>query len=330
MTVRGGTESYPQIAEGGWHEALWPGCAVPVNRQTRAALAQAIAAEHDGVVHRRDLRAVGITHDDVRTEIRAGRWARAGWHTLVIGAGEPQGRGLLWRATWECGAGAVLDGAASLVAAGMTGFELASIDVCLPKNNRCHQVVGVRLRRTAAVPPLSGAGIPRVAPAWAAIRAAQRAVSDRQAALLLCLSVQQRLLHAPHLLDAWRQVSRSHRRAVIESVVQDLCEGAHSLGELDFAKLCRRHRLPAPTRQQVRHGPNGRVYLDVYFEAARLVVEVDGGHHNLGLNPVFDALRQNELTLGADRVLRIPLLGLRLNEADFMGQLRRALNASRL
>ena len=62
----------------------------------------------------------------------------------------------------------------------------------------------------------------------------------------------------------------------------------------------------------MRTGPGGRVYLDVAWEDIGLVVEIDGGHHALALNPVDDALRQNEVTLSADMVLRIPVLGLRL------------------
>ena len=43
-------------------------------------------------------------------------------------------------------------------------------------------------------------------------------------------------------------------------------------------------------------------------EVLGLGVEVDGGHHALALNPVDDAMRQNEVTL-APTVLRIPVLG---------------------
>ncbi len=66
--------------------------------------------------------------------------------------------------------------------------------------------------------------------------------------------------------------------------------------------------------------PGGRVYLDVAWEDVGLVVEIDGGHHALALNPVDDALRQNEVTLTGDWVLRIPVLGLRLTPDAFMAQ----------
>lgn len=54
-------------------------------------------------------------------------------------------------------------------------------------------------------------------------------------------------------------------------------------------------------------------------------MEIDGGHHLLGLNPTADALRANEVALGSTRVLRIPLLGLRREPSRFMEQVARGL-----
>lgn len=71
-------------------------------------------------------------------------------------------------------------------------------------------------------------------------------------------------------------------------------------------------------------GRHGRIYLDARWRG--LVVEVDGGHHFTGLNPVDDALRANEVVIGGDRVLRLPLLGLRLVPHDFMGQVARGID----
>jgi hypothetical protein len=68
------------------------------------------------------------------------------------------------------------------------------------------------------------------------------------------------------------------------------------------------------------------VYLDVEWDG--LVVEIDGGHHLAGLNPVDDALRANELVLDGTPVLRLPVLGLRLQPEAFMAQVRRAVERS--
>ena len=115
------------------------------------------------------------------------------------------------------------------------------------------------------------------------------------------------------------------RRAFVRQVALDVADGAHSLGQLDFGALCRRHRLPVPERQVLRTTPTGRVHLDVRWAGSRLVVEIDGAGHRWGLAVTDDNLRQNEVVLTADRVLRFDLLALRLHEAEVMEQVRRGL-----
>ncbi len=107
--------------------------------------------------------------------------------------------------------------------------------------------------------------------------------------------------------------------------MRDIAFGVQSLGELDFARLCRARGLPEPSRQVVRQGDKGRIYLDVRWDGRCLVVEIDGLHHGLGLNPTLDHLRQNSVTLAGDRVLRIDVLGLRLETARFMDQVEMGL-----
>jgi hypothetical protein len=162
-----------------------------------------------------------------------------------------------------------------------------------------------------------------VRPEIAAVRAALWARSDRQAALLLAM--QQRIVEPSRLRESAEAVIRHRRRRLIRAVVEDVAGGAHSLGELDFAGLCRRARLPAPERQIVCDLRTGRVYLGCEFSRYGCVVEIDGAGHTALVDQLSDALRQNELTIGTRRVLRIPLLGLRVAEAGFMGQVRRLL-----
>ncbi len=264
-----------------------------------------------------------VSRADVRTEVAAGRWTRCGRHTVLMGTGAPTGPALWWRAVWESGSGSRLDGVAALEASGLTGFEALAIDVSIPSNNRRHRVQGVRLHRRSLMPPAGAAGVPRVDVPYAAVHAAVWAATDRQAALVLCLVLQQRLTTPSRLLVAWAATTvrvRRERRALVDDVLHDLCDGAHSLGELDFAGMCRGHGLPEPSRQVVRTLPGGRVYLDVCWEDIGLAVEIDGGQHALALNTVDDALRQNEVVLGGSRVLRIPVVGLRLSPDRFMAQ----------
>lgn len=170
------------------------------DRRTTAA---ELAAEHGGVVHRVALAHHGIGRDAIRNEVAAGRWFKVGRHTVAIGSPDLGQPASWWRALWESGSGARLDGAAALVAHGMHGFTVHTIDVSLPARNRHHRVDGVTLHRVREPDPALGAGIPRVAVEVATIHAAQWAVSDRQAALLICLPMQQRMMTTARHGSRW-------------------------------------------------------------------------------------------------------------------------------
>ncbi len=134
------------------------------------------------------------------------------------------------------------------------------------------------------------------------------------------MTVQQRLTTPRRLAAAQRLVRGRTRRAFIRAVVRDIAFGAQSLGELDFARLCRERGVREPCRQVVRETPGGRSYLDVGWQDDELVVEVDGAQHRWGLAVTGDNLRQNDLTLSGDRVLRIDVIGLRLETDRFLAQ----------
>lgn len=164
-------------------------------------------------------------------------------------------------------------------------------------------------------------------PVVAAVRAAAWAHTDRQAALILLMTCQQRLARPADMLTYAKSRPRLSRRQVIESVLRDAASGVQALGELDFARLCRKRGLPEPNRQVVRRRPGGRAYLDVEWEAYGVVVEIDGVQHLEPLHTLDDALRQNDVTMGRRVVLRIPNLGLILEEDRFLDQVERLLRS---
>jgi hypothetical protein len=166
-----------------------------------------------------------------------------------------------------------------------------------------------------------------VRPEIAAIRAAHWGVSDRQAALILCMTVQQRLTSTSRLAQASRQVRGRKRRKFVRRIVADLANGAHSLGELDFAAMCRDHGLPERDRQAVRTTRRGRIYLDVRWDSVALAVEIDGAQHRQGLAVTDDHLRKNAVSMDGTLVLGIDLVGLRLVGEEFMAQVCAAYRA---
>ena len=297
---------------------------MPTPRTRRAAAFARVAAEHGGVAHRADLSREGVTRADLRTEIRAGRWWLAGRQTVLLVGAELVGESRWWSAVWESGPGAVLDGVSALAAAGLRKFDEDTVHVSVPSANRVHRAAGVTVHRPNAVGPVVHASVPRVRPELACLRAAAWARTDRTAALLISMSVQQRIVDRERLIATWAGIRYTSRRTLLDQVVRDVCDGAESLGELDFGALCASYGLPRPDRQIRRLRPNGVAYVDAGWESVGLLVEIDGVHHVDHDAVLDDAVRQNDLVLGAERVLRIPLLGLRTDPGTFMRQVVRA------
>lgn len=284
--------------------------------------AAAAAVPHGGVLSRRLLRELGINRDEVRLQVRQRRWITHGRWTLATHTGDLTELARRWRAVWEVGERiAALDGPTALQHAGLERWREDKIHVSVPHTASIKQVEGVVVHKVRSRPSalLAPGDLPALRPAPAAVRAAHWALSDRQAALALVMPVQQRLCTGPQVLEATQLVRGRTRRGFIARVAADIALGAQAVGEVDFAVLCRRYGLPEPSRQVVRNGPRGRIFLDVRWDCG-LVVEIDGAGHRWGLAVTDDNLRQNIVAMQGDTVLRIDILGLRLVEEQFMQQ----------
>ncbi len=296
-------------------------------RRQRRQRVELLANQQDGVVSLLQVYSLGITRAEVRANVQARRWNRVGRQSLIVHTGPVDEAARWWTAVFEAGPRAFLDGESALLAAGLKHYTSERIRVSLPRGARVRRVSGVDVRQTRRWAPTDVAvgGIPRARPEVAAVRAALWATSDKQAALLLTMSVQQGLATAEGLGREMLRIKRDRRREFIHSVLLDLLGGVRSVGELEFARECRQRGLPVPTRQVVRRGTHGRYYLDVLWEDWNVCVEIDGIHHSWATNVVADALRHNDLTLQRTTVLRLPLLGFRVAPDEFFGQIESAL-----
>lgn len=232
-------------------------------------------------------------------------------------------------AVFQGGSRAHLDGASALVAAGLERFTEERLRVSVPRGARVRRTPLFDFRQTRrwSADDVVSTGVPRSRPAVAAVRGALWAVSDRQATLLLTMTVQQRLARPEEVGLELLRIRRDRRRRLLHAVVLDLIDGAGSLGELEVTRLLRRRGLPRPDRQVLRRSGRGRYYLDLYWARWKLVVEIDGIQHAWAENVVPDALRHNDLSMAGDTVLRLPLLGLRLAPDEFLDQIETALTA---
>ena len=284
-----------------------------------------------GVLSRPQVYASGVTRAEVRANLRADRWRRIGRQTIAVTSGPLSPAAERWAAVLEAGPRAFLDGISALHAAGLERFDWGSIRVSVPRGARVRRVPGVDIRQTrrwAASDLHPGSGVPRARVEVATVRAALWARSDKQAALVVTMAVQQGLTTPQGLGREMLRVRRDKRRALLYAVVLDLLEGAATISEAEFIRACRSRGLPPPTRQSLRRTRKGDCYLDAEWEEWDVAVEIDGIQHSWASNVVADALRHNEITLDHTTVLRLPLLGLRVAPDDFFAQIERALAAA--
>lgn len=295
----------------------------------RFAAARRIATDQGGVLSRPQLYELGITRWEIRGQVRARRWQLVGDQCVLLHNSEIGEVGERWAAVFQGGPRACLDGASALVAAGLERFALDRVRVSVPRGARIRRTPRFDIRQTRrwSADDIVATGIPRTRTPTAAVRAALWARTDREATYVLTLVVQQGLASPEQVGAELLRIRRDKRRPLLHVLVNDLLDGARSLGELDVGRELRRRGLPAPARQVLRQDAKGRYYLDVYWPAFKLVVEIDGIHHTWAENVVGDALRQNALMLDGDRVLRLPLLGLRLRSDEFFDQIAEALVA---
>jgi len=295
----------------------------------RFVAARQLATDQGGVLSRPQLYRLGITRWEVRGQVRGHRWQLVGDQSVQLSNGELSGAGEQWAAVFQGGPRACLDGGSALIAAGLERYALDRVRVSVPRGARVRRNRRFNIRQTRRweEQDIVRVGIPRTRPATAAIRAALWARTDREATYVVLLTVQQRLTDAASVGRELLRVRRDRRRLLLHAIVNELLDGAQSLGEIDVGVLLRQRGLPPPTRQALRRDRRGRYYLDLYWPAYRLVVEIDGIHHAWVENIVGDALRQNALALDGDTVLRIPLLGLRLQPDDFLDQVEDGLRA---
>lgn len=290
--------------------------------------AEAAASGQGGVITRAQLHELGFSAAGIAANLRAGRWQELGVHCLVVHTGPLSDVTRHFAAVLEAGPRAYVDGESSLVLGGLKNYTPHAIRVTVPRGARIrHRGTGVDIRQTRRWEPedIVADPVPRSRTPIAATRACLWARSDRQAQLVVTMTVQQGLARVEDVAAAAMRIRRDRRRTLLGDLLIDLSGGIGSLSELDVLRGCRERGLPEPDQQAVRRAPGGSYYLDFRWRRWAVVAEVDGIHHAWAQNLVADALRHNTIALDGDTVLRLPVLGLRLCPDAFFDQIEDAL-----
>ena len=273
-----------------------------------------------------------------------GRLGRGVWRRICRGVLLTSNGGLthdqqLWAAVLLAGRDAHLAGVTAAVAGGVNGLRSEAIQVLVPADRSVSARVpllpsdmpAVRLRRTTVLPAehRHAGRPPRTTIARSIVDAAAWARTDNEARLVLAAACQQRRVMPSQVLQVLAGMPTVRRRRLLRTTLADIAGGAQALAEIDLLALCRRLRLPVPDQQVRRVDGDGRNrYLDAYWKRWRLHVEIDGAHHMPAEHWAADMLRQNELWIAGDRVLRFPAWLLRERPAEVAHQIHTALHAA--
>jgi very-short-patch-repair endonuclease len=275
----------------------------------------------------------------VRGRVRLAMWRSVCRGIVVTHNGQLTREQQLWVAVLAAGEGAVLAGKAAATEGGVRGLRAERLDVLVPAARRSSvrlqrlppDMPGVRVHRTAILPAAHRqiGRPPRTSTARSVVDAAAWASTAGEAQLVLAMACQQRRVLAGEVAEVLAVLPTVRRRRLMLTTLTDIEGGAEALSEINFASLCRRYRLPQPDRQVHRTDFAGRRrYLDACWRAYRLHVEIDGAHHMDARQWAADMLRQNEVWIAGDRILRFPAWLIRADPAAVANQLRAALAAA--
>ncbi|SDT78657.1 endonuclease domain-containing protein [Actinoplanes derwentensis] len=275
----------------------------------------------------------------VRGHVRAGRWRSICRGIVMTSNGSLSPPQHLWVALLAAGPEAVLSGTTALTEAGVRGIRTGALRILVPADRKvslCFPVMpgempSVRVTRTRVLPGehRQAGSPPRVTTARALVDAAVWAQSGDAARTIIAMTFQQRKVLPEEVFEVLAMRRRLPRAKLIEQTVLDMAGGSLSLSEIDFKELCRSNRIPAPDRQVRRRDAAGRMrFLDVYWQKWRVHAEVDGSHHMETRHWIDDMLRQNQLWIAGDRLLRFPAGLVRSRPELVAGQLRAALEAA--
>jgi hypothetical protein len=264
-----------------------------------------LAAEQEGIVRHRDLRAIGLTQGQIRHRREAGRLIDV--HPLVYAVGHARLSVTARRlaGVWTYGARAVLSHRTAAAAWGLRSSGGGRIDVTVASTAGLIERAGTRLHRTRCAVEATRLGpLPVTSPA--------RTLLDL-AGVLAPQQVEAALKQADVLelfdLVALRAVVAAHPRHPGRKALARLLDAAARRGltltlsdlEIRFRALCDAHGLPHPA---VNARPLG-FRVDFLWPDARLVVETDGwGTHHTRAAFEEDRARDQALSVAGYRTVR--------------------------
>lgn len=284
-----------------------PRSGMPNTTDQDRALA-ALAESQDGIVSRRQLRALGISRTVVRSHVRGRRWRRVHPGVYATFTGPLPDRALIWAALLYAGSDAVASHGTAEWLCGLRTDLPSPLTVCVPHGRRHHAgSPGVRVRQARH---LTRRRHPSKTPPQTTLEdtvldLVDTARTERAVIDVVLRACQQRLTSARRMSACARSRSRLRWRSLVVDLLCDAREGVTTPLERCYVRdVERAHGLPQGLRNRAEGRRGRRRYRDVRYRRWRLVVELDGRAAHPEDEREFDDIRDNEVAERLERTLR--------------------------
>ena len=234
------------------------------------------------IVGQRQAVRYGMTRAAVGRRIKSGKWQRLHRGTYATFSGVPPREATLWAALLRAGSGAVLSHETAAEVQELIDKPTAKIHITVPISHdpaRRGPIRGVVIHRSRRVAsePLPPWQLPRTPIADTVLDLIESAATTDDAFAWLTRAIGRDLVTTGMLTAALAARKRMRRRPWLVETLADAADGVMSPLELRYVRdVERAHGLP-PAKRQVRRDLAGGVrYLDNFYEAFQLCVELDG------------------------------------------------------
>ena len=265
-----------------------------------------LAGQQDQVFTRLQAIEAGYTPYRVRKLVHDGRWIVVLGSVYAAATARLTAVSLAWAAQLAAGAGAVVSHTTAARLWGLVVPVDPEVHVIVPRERRL-TIEGLRTHRID-IPESALAHIEGVV-----CSGLLRTVIDcllwlpeEAGRALTVAGLQQQRFTIDELRGELMRTGQRHGLSRAWSVLRDVAAGAHSEAEVRVHRILRSAGISGWTANHPVEDADGLVgIVDIWFEAVRLVVEIDGrAHHSDELAFQRDRSRQNRLVALGCRVLR--------------------------
>ena len=267
-----------------------------------------VRADHQrGALSRAQALEGGLSPDQIRQRVRAGRWqlVHPGVYSTFTGPLPLLAR--VWAALLHAGPDAVASHRTAAKLQGLLDAEPAQLDVSVPWSHRVTPIAGTRIHRSRHLGdrrhPVRNP--PQTPVADTVLDLVEQANREDDVVGWLTRGCQRRLTTPARLREAADRRPRLRHRVLVTAVLADVADGVASPLEHHYRRdVESAHGLPDGSRNGTIVLRGRRWYYDVRYGAWRLRVELEGLAHHPVESGWRDDIRDNAAVLDGDSVLR--------------------------